>query len=150
MIDLNRNKESDLDKERRRWFLRFVGHKIAEWSRYRREVILRLSGNALCVFVFGLRVTKRVDLRGVVERPLDFRVELFHRSNSSCGARCGALVIRAIVVAAGEQGAFTTELAQDRFSHSPPRVNGLERGGREAPASWDQSTEAVFASSLLR
>ena len=100
-------------------------------------MIPRLSGNALCVFVFGLRVTKRVDLSGVIERLLDLRVELFHRSNSSWGARCD------IVVAAGEQGDFTTELAQDDFGHSPPHVNGLGRGAAKPRVSGSVDRSGV-------
>jgi hypothetical protein len=39
---------------------------------------------------------------------------------------------RAIVVAAGEQGDFTTELTHDDFSYSPPQVNRLGRGAAKA------------------
>jgi hypothetical protein len=86
---------------------------------------------------------QRVDLRGVNEPLLGLRVELFHRSNSSCGARCGALVICAIVVAAGEQGASTTELAQDDFSHSPPHVNGLGSGAAKPRVSGSVDRSGV-------
>jgi hypothetical protein len=58
---------------------------------------------------------------------------------------------RAIVVAAGEQGDFTTELAHDDFSYSPPQVNRLGRGAAEARVSLsDQWTVAVSAFAVLR
>lgn len=44
---------------------------------------------------------------------------------------------RAIVVAAGEQGDFTMELAQDDFSHDPPQVTDWGRGAAKARVSVD-------------
>jgi hypothetical protein len=52
-------------------------------------------------------------------------MNLFCVSESNCSIGRILLVVRighrAIVVAAGEHGDFTTELAQDDLSHSPPR-----------------------------
>ena len=66
-------------------------------------------------------------------------------------ARRWFLVIRAIVVVAGEQGDCTTELAHGDFSHSPPHVNRLGRGAAKGRVTLsDQWTVAVFSFALLR
>ena len=65
-------------------------------------------------------------------------MNLFCVSESNCSIGRILLVVRighrAIIVAAGEQGDFPTELAHDDFSHSPPQGNRLGAGPRK-PAS---------------
>jgi hypothetical protein len=79
-------------------------------------------------------------------------MNLFWVSGSNCSMGRILLAVRidhrAIVVAAGEQGDLTTELAQDDFSYS---VNRLGRGAAKARVSLsDQWTVAVLAFALLR